>query len=80
MCREHSFELLYGRTKEWSMAAVPAGQAGWMPTQKWWSGLAAGLFTIAAHAVVSQGWDATEWGELLTLGATLATAYGVSNN
>jgi hypothetical protein len=50
-----------------------------MPTRKWWSALAAGVFTIAAHALASQGWDASEWGELLTLGASLATAYGVSN-
>ncbi len=62
------------------MAAVPVAKTSWMPTRKWWSGLAAGLFTIAAHAVASQGWDATEWGELLTLGASLATAYGVSNS
>jgi len=50
-----------------------------MPSRKWLSALVAGLFTIASHALATQGWDTTEWGELLTLAAALATAYGVSN-
>jgi len=63
------------------MSAVPAAAAttNWMPTRKWFSGLAAGIFTIAAHALASKGWDTPEWGELLTLAAAMATAYGVSN-
>ncbi|MGI8802987.1 MAG: hypothetical protein ACR2KV_12565 [Solirubrobacteraceae bacterium] len=50
-----------------------------MPTRKWWATLVAGLFTIAAMAVGSGGWGATEWAQVLTLGASLATAYVVSN-
>jgi hypothetical protein len=51
-----------------------------MPTRKWVSGLVAGIVTIAAHALASQGWDTTEWGELLTLAGVMATAYGVSSS
>jgi len=50
-----------------------------MPTRKWWSALAAGIFTIAGQALATQGWDTTEWGQLFTLAAAMATAYGVPN-
>ena len=63
------------------MSAVSAVAAtkSWIPTRKWFAGLAAGVFTIGAHALASNGWDTTEWGELMTLAAAMATAYGVSN-
>jgi hypothetical protein len=52
---------------------------GWLPTRKWWGALVSGLFTVAAHAFGSSGWDNTEWAELMTLGASLAVAYFVPN-
>jgi hypothetical protein len=58
---------------------APGGEPSWWPTRKWWVALIAGLFTIGAHAVGSSAWDNTEWAELLTLGASLATAYGAAN-
>jgi hypothetical protein len=54
--------------------------ASWWPTKKWWTALIAGVFTIGAHALGSGGWDHTEWAELLGMGASLATAYGTSND
>ena len=62
-----------------SVAHAAAATSRWVPSRKWFAGLAAGIFTIGAHALASHGWDAAEWGELLTLAASLATAYGVSN-
>lgn len=52
---------------------------GWMPTRKWTAGLLAGVLTIGAHAVGSEGWDKAEWAELLTLGSSLVMAYFVPN-
>ena len=64
------------------MSAVPVAagtSSSWMPTRKWWSALAAGIFAIAGQALATKGWDTTEWGELFTLAAAMATAYGVPN-
>jgi hypothetical protein len=63
------------------MSAIPAATAttNWVPSRKWFSGLAVGILTIGAHALASQGWGTTEWGELLALATAMATAYGVSN-
>lgn len=58
---------------------APQGEPSWRPTRKWWVALIAGLFTIGAHAVGSDAWDDTEWAELLTLGASLAIAWGAPN-
>lgn len=53
---------------------------GFRPTNKWWAALISGLFTIGAHAFGSDGWDNTEWAELMTLGASLALAYVTPNS
>lgn len=51
-----------------------------MPTKKWIAALVTGLFTVGLHAVASGGWDATESGELLTLGIALAGAWIKTND
>jgi hypothetical protein len=55
------------------------GEPSWWPTRKWWAALISGAFSIGAHAFGSGGWGHTEWAELLTLAASLTTAYGALN-
>lgn len=45
------------------------------PTKKWFAALITGVAAVAAHAVLSGGWDATENGELVALASALAGAY-----
>ena len=58
---------------------VPEPQKSWMPTKKFVGAGVIGAITIAAHALASSGWDATENAELMTLLVSLATAYFVPN-
>jgi hypothetical protein len=51
-----------------------------LPTKKWWAALLTGLLGIVGHAILSEGWDTTEWGELVTLAIALVGAYFKSND
>lgn len=51
----------------------------WVPTRKWFGGLATGLASIGATWIVSGAFDGTEKGMLATLVTTLVAAYAVSN-
>lgn len=50
------------------------------PTKKWFAALILGVATIAAHTVLSGGWDETENGELGALVAALVGAYVKKND
>lgn len=63
------------------MSAIPAAAptTSWIPTANGCRVSPPASSRSGAHALASKGWDTTEWGELLTLAAAMATAYGVSN-
>jgi hypothetical protein len=63
----------------WHDSAAQAGSSR-LPTRKWWAVLTSGGFTIAAHAVGSEGWDGPEWAELLTLCSGLTMSYCTKNH
>jgi hypothetical protein len=52
----------------------------WIPTNKWFAALVTGCLAIVGHSIASEGWDATEWGELVALGISLAGAYFIPND
>src|SRR4051794_24730914 len=58
----------------------PETEKSLRPTRKWVAALISGGFTIGAHAFGSGGWDDTEWAEVMTLGAGLASSYFALND
>lgn len=50
-----------------------------MPTKKWLAAAITGVLTIVGHAIASEGWDTTEWGELVTLAIALTGAWLTPN-
>jgi hypothetical protein len=55
--------------------AVEVGFKPYVPTKKWFAALITGAAAVAAHAVLSGGWDETENGEIGTVLLALAGAY-----
>lgn len=62
------------------MPAVQVGVKPYVPTKKWFAAAILGSATILVHAIFSDGWDATETGELGTLALALAGAYLKKND
>lgn len=58
---------------------VPVTKSSWIPTRKWIAAFWTGVLLIVGHAIATSGWDATEWGELVTLASGLGVAYLVPN-
>lgn len=61
-------------------APVEVGFKPYAPTKKWWAALVTGLAAVAAHFIISGGWDETENGELVALATALAGAYIKKND
>ena len=51
-----------------------------MPSRKVFAAAITGVLTIIGHAIASDGWDTTEWGELVTLATALTGAWLVPND
>jgi len=56
------------------------GPNSYKPTKKVIAAAVTGILVVVGHGIASGGFDATEWGELVTLGIALTGAYLRTND